>query len=145
MIFDKLVVCPRLIGRENDLQLLDRLILQIGAKSGQIALISGEAGIGKSRLVREARIRAPKGTLILEGHCFQTELALPYAPFIDLFRNFFAIHSTEEIARAMKSSAPQLVKLLPELTIYNRATDGTTSLEAEFLEVIAIRESSRGT
>ena len=118
MILDKSVICPVLIGRENDLQLLDRLIMQLTEKSGQIALISGEAGIGKSRLVREAKVRAPKRTMILEGNCFQTESAVPYALLLDLFRNFFAAHSSEEIARAMGSAAPQLVKLFPELSVH---------------------------
>ena len=118
MIFDNSVICPVFIGRENDLQLLDRLIIQSQGGNGQIALISGEAGIGKSRLVREAKVRAHQGTMILEGYCFQTESALPYAPLLDLFRNFFAIHSSAEIARAMESSAPQLVKLFPELTVH---------------------------
>ena len=49
MNLDKSVLCPVLIGRENDLQLLDHLIAQSQGASGQIALISGEAGIGKSR------------------------------------------------------------------------------------------------
>jgi len=88
MIFDKSLVCPVLIGRENDLQRLDRLTTQAQEGRGQIALISGEAGIGKSRLIREAKARAPQGTLILEGACFQTESVLPYAPLLDLFRNF---------------------------------------------------------
>src|SRR5688572_3680967 len=118
MIFDKSVVCPVLIGRDNDLQRLDRLMTQSQEGSGQIALISGEAGIGKSRLVREIKIRAPQGTLILEGQCFQTDSALPYAPLLDLFRNFFATHTPEEIARTLAASASQLVKLFPELTAY---------------------------
>jgi len=118
MIFDNTVICPVFIGRENDLQLLDRLMMQSRDRSGQIALISGEAGLGKSRLVREAKVRAPEGTVILEGHCFQTESALPYAPLLDLFRNFFATHSNKEIARAMQSSGPQLVKLFPELRVH---------------------------
>src|SRR4026207_1833073 len=103
MTLDKSVICPILIGRENDLQLLHRLIVQAGERSGQVALISGEAGIGKSRLIREAKVQAPKDTVILNGHCFQTESALPYAPLLDLFRNFFATHSSEEIARFMES------------------------------------------
>jgi len=118
MTIDKSVICPVFIGRENDLQLLDRLIMQSRGGSGQIALISGEAGIGKSRLVKEAKARVSKGTLILEGHCFQTEAALPYGPILDLFRNFFAIHSSEEIARAIDPSAPELARLFPELTVY---------------------------
>src|SRR5215216_7649099 len=99
MLFDKSLICPLLIGRENDLQVLDRLMMQSCEKNGQIALIAGEAGIGKSRLVREIKVRAPQGTVILEGQCYQTDLALPYAPILDLFRNFQATHTSEEIAR----------------------------------------------
>ena len=117
MNFDKSVLCPVLIGRQNDLQRLDRLIMQSQTGKGQIALISGEAGIGKSRLVREAKGRAPQGTVILEGHCFQTDSTLPYAPLLDLFRNYFETHSREEIARAAEASAPHLVKLFPELIV----------------------------
>jgi len=117
MIFDKSVVCPVLIGRENDLERLDRLMTQSQEGSGQIALVSGEAGTGKSRLVREALARAPHETLILEGYCFQTESVLPYAPLLDLFRNYFLPLSREELTRALGTTAPHLVKLFPELTV----------------------------
>src|SRR5829696_7872183 len=115
MIFDKSVLCPVLIDREHDLRSLDSLMAQLPEGRGQIALISGEAGIGKSRLVREAKTRAPQGTMILEGYCFQTESVLPYAPLLDLFRNFFGTQSPEDAARILQASAPQLVKLFPEL------------------------------
>ena len=117
MNLDKSVLCPVLIGRENDLQLLEHLLAQAQGASGQIALISGEAGVGKSRFVKEAKVRAPQGTVILEGYCFQTESTLPYAPLLDLFRNFFLTHSQEEITRAVGTSAHQLLKLLPELSV----------------------------
>ena len=131
MTLDKSVVCPILIGRENDLQLLHRLIVQAGERSGQVALISGEAGIGKSRLIREAKVRAPKGTVILNGHCFQTESALPYAPLLDLFRNFFATRSSEEIARFMESSPAQLVKLFPERSLQVQHLDLPTDSDPQ--------------
>ena len=89
MTFDTSLGCPVFIGRQDDLQSLDRLITRSNEGNGGIALISGEAGIGKSRLVREAKVRAPKRTTILEGYWFQTEMALPYAPILDLFRNIF--------------------------------------------------------
>src|SRR5215208_3454176 len=106
MIFNKSVICPVLIGRESDLQRLDRLISQSQEGNGQIALISGEAGIGKSRLVREVKGRASEGTLILEGQCFQTDLALPYSPLLDLFRNYFSTHAEEEIAQVWQHPVP---------------------------------------
>jgi DNA-binding CsgD family transcriptional regulator len=118
MLLDKSVVCPVLIGRENDLERLVRLMTLSQGGKGQIALISGEAGVGKSRLIREVKARIPNGTVILEGSCLQTESVLPYAPLLDLFRNFFGTHSPEEVAGLMAESAPQLLKLFPELTRY---------------------------
>jgi DNA-binding CsgD family transcriptional regulator len=118
MIFDKSVVCPVLIGRESDLQRLHLLMTQAQEGKGQIALIAGEAGIGKSRLVRELKERAPEDTLTLEGQCFQTDSALPYAPLLDLFRTYFATHDKVAIARVLAASGPQLVHLFPELSAY---------------------------
>jgi DNA-binding CsgD family transcriptional regulator len=131
MIFDTPVICPVFIGRENDLQLLNRLLTQSRAGVGQIALISGEAGIGKSRFVREAKASAAQGTMILEGYCFQTESILPYAPLLDLFRNFFLTHSREEITQAMETSAPHLLKLFPELSMTLPDLAPTSSLDPE--------------
>ncbi len=117
MNFDKSVVCPILIGREYDLLSLEGLMTQAQGGKGQIALISGEAGIGKSRLVREVKVRAPHDVLILTGYCLPNESALPYAPLLDLFRSYFLARSSEEIARALGGAAPHLVKLFPELTV----------------------------
>lgn len=85
---------------------------------GQIALISGEAGIGKSRLVKEIKSKTPNGSMILEGFCSQTESAQPYAPLLDLLRYFLSSHTDQKIAQTLNSSAPQLIKLLPELSLY---------------------------
>jgi len=130
---DKSVLCPVLIGRENDLQLLDRLILESQAGHGHLALISGEAGIGKSRIIREAKLRAPQGTLILEGYCFQTESTLPYAPLLDLFHNFFEAHPRDQIARAVEASASRLARLFPELadTLPHLVPSGTPNPDPE--------------
>lgn len=130
MVVDTSVISPILIGRENDLQVLDRLRLQAFNRTGQIALISGEAGIGKSRLLQETKSRVPTHAKILEGHCFQTESALPYAPFLDLFRNFLATHTRAEIIRAMDSSAAHLIKLLPELNRYFSNLNASPSTDA---------------
>ena len=57
------------------------------AETGELALVllSGEAGIGKTRLVREhaARVRA-LGGLVLVGESIQLgDMSLPYGPFLD--------------------------------------------------------------
>ncbi|TMC97410.1 MAG: ATP-binding protein [Chloroflexi bacterium] len=71
-------ICPTLVGRQIDLTALHVLIERKIGGQGQAILICGEAGIGKSRLVAEAKIyAAQRDFLLLEGHCFQTDSALP--------------------------------------------------------------------
>jgi predicted ATPase len=87
---DRPVVCPITIGREPHLGAIERLLEQLesgGPGAGRTLLVTGEAGIGKSRLVAETRARAAeRGALVLQGQCFETDRALPYAPFVDLLR-----------------------------------------------------------
>jgi predicted ATPase len=49
--------------------------------------VCGEAGIGKSRLIAEAKAEASApGFLLLQGSCFQVDSSYPYAPLLDLLR-----------------------------------------------------------
>jgi len=113
---EKSVVSPILIGRTDQLSSLGRLIAKVRGGHQAIALIGGEAGIGKSRLVAEARNRAAAlDWLILQGNCFENDTALPFAPWLDMLRTFCAEHSSDELLRYLGASASDLVKLLPEL------------------------------
>ncbi len=77
---------PVLIGREREQAHLRALIDQVRRGQGQAILLSGEAGIGKSRLARDVRRQASEqGFLVLQGTCFSTDRSAPYAPLIDLF------------------------------------------------------------
>ena len=85
------IMCPVLIGRVQELTTLRLLVDRVHSGESQVALVSGEAGIGKSRLVAEAKASAAaRGFLLLEGQCFQTDSASPYAPLLDHFRAYFA-------------------------------------------------------
>jgi predicted ATPase len=89
---DKSIICPIFIGRTHELTTLYALIDVDMSQQVQSALISGEAGIGKSRLVTEARSYAKaQGFLPLQGSCFQADTSYPYAPLLDLLRVFLQI------------------------------------------------------
>ncbi len=65
-----------MLGRAAALDTLRQFIDRDHQAQGQTILISGEAGIGKSRLVREAAALASgSGFLVLQAHCFQHERA----------------------------------------------------------------------
>jgi len=89
---------------------------------GQTVLISGEAGIGKSRIVAETIRHAhssdvqaeSQAALILEGRCFEPDHALPYAPFLDVLRSFLSMHSLDAAVELLGPNAAELAKLLPE-------------------------------
>jgi len=85
------IVSPVLIGRAHQLAALERLIDEARQSRGQVALIAGEAGIGKSRLILETKARAAdQGFSVLQGHCFAPDRVLPFAPLIDLLHTWCA-------------------------------------------------------
>jgi predicted ATPase len=107
------ILCPVLIGRGSQLATLSGLLDQAKAGQGQIALICGEAGIGKSRLTAEVKhLAAGQNWVILQGACFEPDRTLPYAPFIDLL----------QAARHTAASATDLAMLLSGEQ--NQPTDG---------------------
>lgn len=72
--------------------------------------------MGKSRLASEgAWIAAGLGATVLKGNCFETERALPYAPLIDLLRNFQADHPGEKLGPPIGTSISDSERLLHEL------------------------------
>ncbi|RIK40742.1 MAG: hypothetical protein DCC55_14180 [Chloroflexi bacterium] len=82
-VFNKSVRSPVLIGRQVEVASLHALIDQARQGQGQVVLLTGEAGIGKSRLAAEVKTLA-QGFLVLQGNCFPTDRSAPYAPLLDL-------------------------------------------------------------
>jgi len=114
---NKPIVCPVLIGRAADLTALYVLVDQAKRGEGQVALISGEAGIGKSRLVAETKAYAAgQGFLLLQGNCFQTDSAFPYAPLLDLLRSYFSGSSLVTGHNDLTPFAQELSQFLPDMT-----------------------------
>lgn len=104
------VVCPTLIGREPEFALLTDLLKQASSGQGNIALIAGEAGVGKSRLIAAIRERAgAAGGQIVQGSCFEQDRALPYAPLIDLLRSLTANRPAHDLARMLGPAAAELI------------------------------------
>jgi predicted ATPase/DNA-binding CsgD family transcriptional regulator len=86
IVSNKPVSSPALIGRQADIASLSTVIEQARKGYGQVVLLSGEAGIGKSRLAAEVKTQAlAHGFVVLQGSCFPTDRSAPYAPLLDLF------------------------------------------------------------
>src|SRR5579859_957635 len=110
-----------LVGREAELGrllgLLDEalLVASPGAGRAVAALVGGDAGIGKSRLVgKVATIAASKGVTVLCGQCAEIGDSVPYLPFADALRG--VLLAPADAARLAEAVArrPVLAQLLPD-------------------------------
>jgi DNA-binding CsgD family transcriptional regulator/tetratricopeptide (TPR) repeat protein len=106
-----------LVGREEELALLMDLVGRAAAGEGGAVLVTGEAGVGKSRLLVELGRRAREnGTLVSVGECVDLAAAeLSYAPIVGALRELVRDRSEPELVRLMGSARPELARLLPEL------------------------------
>jgi len=101
----------RMVGRDDELGRLLTLLDDAEAGRSVAALVSGDAGVGKSRLIREvAQLAAGRGFTVLSGQCAELGDSVPYLPLADALRG--AAQATG--VRDALSSRPALSRLLPD-------------------------------
>jgi DNA-binding CsgD family transcriptional regulator len=100
------VVCPVLVGRDEELAALQQSFLAAGQMVlGQMVLIRGSAGIGKSRLLREfADWARAAGATVLAGRCSPAAADVPFRPLREALL---------AAARTRLRPAPHLSPFLP--------------------------------
>lgn len=117
--FDTSVVCPVFIGRTASLASFEHVFEQVRSGQGQTVLVSGEAGIGKSRLVAEVNARlGSEQVCFLHGACFEQNRTLPFAPLLDVLRTQLLTGSRDAFLTHLTPFAPELIKILPDLAIF---------------------------
>src|SRR6478736_9604226 len=72
---------PVMVGRAAEIERLGRLLE--GGPAPAIALVGGEAGVGKTRLVRELIARLPEGTAVHAGQADPGSLGRPFELLLD--------------------------------------------------------------
>jgi tetratricopeptide (TPR) repeat protein/two-component sensor histidine kinase len=151
-----LLTAPKMVGREKELRRLRVLLESVQRKIDipvcppKIVLINGEAGIGKSRLVREFQQEVlSRGGIVLIGNCYEETQSIPYYPYRDALKRFFEINNEEAISILKKIpdySQWELSRILPgmkelKLPKFERAPNKYRLYEAVrlFLENISSR------
>ena len=106
-----------MVGRERELSSLLSGLDDAASRRGRLFLISGEPGVGKSRLADEVAAAADTNRLtIMLGHCSEHDEAVAYLPFVEMLENFVDRASNpNSLRKALGEQASELARLLPKL------------------------------
>jgi class 3 adenylate cyclase len=105
---------PPLVGREEELAALSEALEGLLEGRGAIVSITGEPGIGKSRLVAESRERFAERVRFLAGHAVPYAEAIPYWPVRDLLRDWLGLGVSDHEARVRLELRVALARTLGE-------------------------------
>ncbi|WP_308195523.1 helix-turn-helix transcriptional regulator [Agromyces cavernae] len=107
---------PAMIGRDADLARLDERLDEVRAGAPFTVIVGGEAGIGKTRIIREFTRGLAADVLLLTGQCVDLgSVAAPYAPVKTALRTLVSEVGAERVLEAVGPGRAALVALLPEL------------------------------
>ncbi|WP_395244803.1 AAA family ATPase [Agromyces sp. MMS24-K17] len=107
---------PAMVGRQADLAWLEDLLAEVRDGAPRTAVLAGEAGIGKTRLLREFRGRLDPEVRYLIGQCVDLgSVASPYAPIKTALRALVGELGAEAALDAVGPGRTALTALLPEL------------------------------
>ena len=114
----------QLVGRDSQLEALDRAIGDVRGGVPRVLVVSGEPGIGKTALLEAAAGRArAAGLLALEGRAAEHEREVPFALAVAALDDHVAtLHPTR-----LESVGPELGAVLPAAG--NGVADGVTAAE----------------
>ena len=122
---------PAMIGRDADLARLNERLDEVRAGAPFTVIIGGEAGIGKTRLVREFQRRLPSDVRLLAGQCVDLgSVAAPYAPVKTALRTLIADVGAERVLEAAGPGRSALAALLPELAASDHDAPASASAPA---------------
>jgi DNA-binding NarL/FixJ family response regulator len=134
-----------LVGRMAELELIERMLEGTSAGEARFLFVSGEPGIGKTRLLSELLLRAAdRGCLALHGNAAEFEREVPFGLVVNALDEFietlgagaFAAHGTEEVA--------ELAGVFPALRSLDPGSEDPTTAAERFRAHRAIRALLEG-
>ena len=103
------------VARDAELGELVKMLERMLAGHGGLVLISGESGVGKTRLARELhRFGRDRGCLVLGGQCVEQQGAPPYGPFVEIVEQA-ARQVLLELRVAIGEASPEIATIVPGL------------------------------
>jgi predicted ATPase len=134
---------PVLVGRTEQLAVLEGALGASRRGGPSVILIGGEAGVGKSRLVSEfaARSRAA-GARVLTGGCVELgPMGLPFAPFTAVLRELVRDLGADGVAALLTGGVSRdFARLLPEFGPAGGDADDIVARARQIEQMLALLE-----
>ena len=120
------------VGREHEMrELVSAIDLAISGR-GQVILLTGEPGIGKTRTAQKlATMAQQRGAKVLCGHCYEGQGAPPYWLCVQLIQSYIQSAGSERIQTEIGADAIHIAEIVPELQNKFTGIKSALSLEPE--------------
>jgi tetratricopeptide (TPR) repeat protein len=106
-----------LVARTKEIATLEGLIDAASSGQGALVSISGEPGVGKTRLSQSVTLAAgSRGFVVATGRCYEPQQAVPFYPFREIIATAFS-GAPETVRAAAPTRWAYLTRLLPELPV----------------------------
>ena len=105
-----------LVGRDNELDRIHAALDRVMGGDGRVVLVSGEPGIGKTRLVEElVALAAHQGATVACGRVDDADGTPPYWPWVQLLDGVLEAGDRDVVAAALRANAGPLAAIMPSL------------------------------
>jgi len=112
----------KLAGRNEHLDKLKAILHRTAVGEGHIIFVTGEAGIGKTRLILELeKYSSILKARTLKCRCIFNQGAYPYQPFVDAIKSYFEIKGIADntnLELFLVENAPELTNALPVIKLF---------------------------
>src|SRR5918999_825225 len=110
------------VGRQREMDELKAALEEALSGHGQLVMLLGEPGIGKTRTARELVAYAEKsGARVLWGWCYEGEGAPPYWPWVQPLRTWVLQNDPNQLRSEMGPGAANIAEIIPE--VYAKLSD----------------------
>src|SRR5262245_664456 len=126
------------VGRQRELELLQRAWEQAQRGQGQVVAAVGEPGVGKSRLCYEFKLHCQRHGLVLETFSVSHGKAYPYLPLIELLKHYFVLTPQDDDRRRREQVTGKVLTLdrsLEDMLPYLSALVGIAEATAELAPI----------
>lgn len=103
-----------MVGRAAEWDRVMASVDEVTGSRGQFVLLSGEPGVGKTRLAQEVTLKVRnRGFLVATGRCYEQEQGVPFYPFLEALSTLYGA-APAGLRADIPKRWPHLIRLLPD-------------------------------